>query len=269
MRPGEIEIGRTLDLLAFGCDEILLVDGGLAADQGVLLESVGGVVAARGRDVSPCQRALFAVFVIKGEHFSQMQVIPRVTPAEEGVAVPEDAVVPGGDYERDGNLGVVLVKLFVLALVVPFVGLVLSETVKRLVIRRIECLSYRPFLVPVDFDGLELPGNLLCYRRAVSGSVADAAVGLPDRNLQCLSEDLDVFVRFVESVSGAVFLRHNHQGILVWEPSSRRDSLDVDNVVSDNLHPDECPVSGADKHPVAGPPCTGCAGGQHEGCGYQ
>ena len=95
VRPGEIEVGRTLDLLAFGRDKILLVDGGLAADQGVLLRPVGAGGAARGRDVSPCQRALFTVFVIKGEHFSQMQVIPRVTPAKEGVAVPEDAVVPG------------------------------------------------------------------------------------------------------------------------------------------------------------------------------
>lgn len=145
----------------------------------------------------------------------------------------------------------------------------LAETVKRLVIRRIECLAYSPFLVPVDFDGLELPGNLLCYRRAVSGSIADAAVGLPDRYLQCFSEDLDVFVRLVESVSGAVLLWHDHKGILVWKPSSRGDSLDVDNVVGDNFHPYESPVSCADKHPVAGPPCTGCAGGQHEGCGYQ
>lgn len=145
----------------------------------------------------------------------------------------------------------------------------LAETVKRLVIRGIECLAYSPFLVPVDFDGLELPGNLLCYRRAVRGSVADAAVGLTDRYLQCFSEDLDVVVGFVESVSGAVLLWHDHQGILVGKPSSRRDSLDVDYVVSDNLHPDESPVSSADKHPVAGPPCTGRAGGQHEGCGYQ
>ena len=145
----------------------------------------------------------------------------------------------------------------------------LAETVKRLVIRRIECLSYSPFLVSVDFDGLELPGDLLGYRRAVRGSVADAPVGLADRNLQRFSEYLDCFVRLVESISGAVLLWHDHKGILVWKPSSRGDSLDVDNVVSDNFYPDESPVSCADKHSVAGPPCTGCAGGQHEGCGYQ
>ena len=96
----------------------------------------------------------------------------------------------------------------------------LAKAVKRLVIRGIECLAYSPFLVPVDFDGFELPGDFLGNRRAVRGSIADAAVGLADRNLQCFSEDLDVVVRFVESVSGAVLLWHDHKGILVGKSSS-------------------------------------------------
>ena len=177
-----------------------------------------------------------------------MLIIPGVAPAEERVAVPEYAVILRRNYERYGDLGVVLVEFFVLAFVVPFVGLMLAEAVECFVVGGGECLADGPGSVTVDFDRGELPGYLFGDRRAVRVRVADAAVRLADRHRQRLRLYYHRLIRLRNRILRTILLRHHHQrhlpvlaprsiieGVVVSQFYLCRHRFDVDNVVRDDF----------------------------------
>ena len=236
VRPGEIEVGCTFNLLALRGYEILLVDGRLAAYLDVVLRPVRPVRATDRRHVSARKGPFFAVFVIQGEHLVEVEIVPGISPAQERIAVPEYAVVPGRDYERNRYLGVVLVQLFILAFVVPLVGLMLAESVESFVVRGGESLPHCPSLVSVNLDGGELPGDLLADGHAVRGSVADAAVSLADGDLQGCGSNVHRLLALGDGEIRPVFLRYYNKRLFVSEFCSFGNGLDMDDVVGDDLY---------------------------------
>ena len=91
LRAVEVEVRRAIDPAELGLYEILLVKGGFPALQHC---------AAR-RFVAPAQSAFDAFGIIEREHFAQLGIFPRVSPAAERIAVPEQAVALRGDNERN------------------------------------------------------------------------------------------------------------------------------------------------------------------------
>ena len=68
----------------------------------------------------------------------ELEIIFRITPTAIRIRIPEDAVVFIRDDERHTHLSIILEEVFVLTLHVEFLTLMLTETIKRLVIRRVE-----------------------------------------------------------------------------------------------------------------------------------
>ena len=136
--------------------------GEVAADQMLEIDGVFALHECRlvvaGWHVGACQGAFLPFLVEELEDSSDLSVAFGVAPAAEGVAVPEDAVVVGRDYEGHRHFGVVLVEFLVLSLVVEFVALVLSQAVDAFVFgKRLEGLPYGVAFRAFHFNRGELP----------------------------------------------------------------------------------------------------------------
>ena len=88
--------------------------------------------------ISTCQLTFLSIFIIEFEGTVELEIIFRITPTAIRIRIPENAIVFIRDDERHTHLGIILEEVFVLALHVEFLTLMLSETIERLVIRRIE-----------------------------------------------------------------------------------------------------------------------------------
>ena len=79
-----------------------------------------------------------AVLVVELEGTVQLQVVFRVAEAAVAVGIPQQAVVLRREHEGNGNLGVILEQILVLAPHVELFRLVLSQPVERLAAQRRE-----------------------------------------------------------------------------------------------------------------------------------
>ncbi len=123
-----------------------------------------------------CKPPFRSVTVIDSEDFVQLAIFTGVPPAAQGVIVPEDAVVTGRYDERNGDLRVILEKLFGAVLPVELIALVLAQTVECFVLRTVPDLADRPTavhillrlvaVVSVDGDGGQRAALFGKYRDA-------------------------------------------------------------------------------------------------------
>ena len=74
------------------------------------------------------------ILVVKLESTVELQVIFRISKAAIAVAVPQNAIAIGGKHERNAHLRVILEEVFVLALHIKFLSLMLSQTIKCLLL---------------------------------------------------------------------------------------------------------------------------------------
>ena len=88
--------------------------------------------------ISTCQLTFLTIFIIEFEGTVQLEIIFRITPTAIRIRIPEDTIVFIRDDERHTHLGIILEEVFVLTLHVEFLTLMLTETIERLVIRRVE-----------------------------------------------------------------------------------------------------------------------------------
>ena len=88
--------------------------------------------------ISTCQLAFLSILIIEFESTVELEIIFRITPTAIRIRIPEDAIVFIRDDERHTHLGIILEEVFVLTLHVEFLTLMLTETIERLVIRRVE-----------------------------------------------------------------------------------------------------------------------------------
>ena len=88
--------------------------------------------------ISTCQLTFLTILIIEFEGTVQLKIIFRITPTAIRIRIPEDAIVFIRDDERHTHLGIILEEVFVLTLHVEFLTLMLTETIERLVIRRVE-----------------------------------------------------------------------------------------------------------------------------------
>ena len=88
--------------------------------------------------ISTCQLTFLSILIIEFEGTVQLEIIFRITPTAIRIRIPEDAIVFIRDDERHTHLGIILEEVFVLTLHVEFLTLMLTETIERLVIRRVE-----------------------------------------------------------------------------------------------------------------------------------
>ena len=88
--------------------------------------------------ISTCQLTFLTILIIEFEGTVELEIIFRITPTAIRIRIPEDAIVFIRDDERHTHLGIILEEVFVLTLHVEFLTLMLTETIKRLVIRRVE-----------------------------------------------------------------------------------------------------------------------------------
>ena len=90
------------------------------------------------RNVAGSQAAFPAVGAIYLELFAELPVWFRVAPAAEGIVVHKDSVVPVADYERNRNLGIVLIQFLVASLMVEFERLLLPKAIEGFPVRGVE-----------------------------------------------------------------------------------------------------------------------------------
>ena len=88
--------------------------------------------------ISTCQLTFLTILIIEFEGTVELEIIFRITPTAIRIRIPEDAIVFIRDDERHTHLGIILEEVFVLALHIEFLTLMLTETIERLVIRRVE-----------------------------------------------------------------------------------------------------------------------------------
>ena len=88
--------------------------------------------------ISTCQLTFLTILIIEFEGTVELEIIFRITPTAIRIRIPEDTVVFIRDDERHTHLGIILEEVFVLTLHVEFLTLMLTETIERLVIRRVE-----------------------------------------------------------------------------------------------------------------------------------
>ena len=86
------------------------------------------------------------ILVVEVEELGQLAVVLWIAEAHQRIAIDKHTIVAARDDERHGDLGVVLEKLLVLALVVPIVGLMLAKAVECLVGRAFEDNACGPSL---------------------------------------------------------------------------------------------------------------------------
>ena len=184
---GEIEIlGKVDHVGEVATDKVLEIDGVFA-----LHEGCSGFVSG---DVGAGQGALLPLFVIKLEYAAELLVVLGISPTAKGIAIPEDAIVVGGDYEGDGDFGVVLEKLLVLPFIVEFIALVLAEAVDALfVVEALEDLAHGVAFRALHLYGGEFAATLSLFHDEsaclvveidVAGSEGDCGLDLRshDRN---------------------------------------------------------------------------------------
>ena len=88
--------------------------------------------------ISTCQLTFLTILIIEFEGTVELEIIFWITPTAIRIRIPEDTVVFIRDDERHTHLGIILEEVFVLTLHVEFLTLMLTETIERLVIRRVE-----------------------------------------------------------------------------------------------------------------------------------
>ena len=96
--------------------------------------------------IGASERTSDTFLVVEVEEFGQLAIILGVAKAHQRIAINKHAIVAARNDEWNGHLGVVLEKLFVLALVVPVVGLMLAEAIECLVGRAFEDNACGPSL---------------------------------------------------------------------------------------------------------------------------
>ena len=89
----EIEVGGIADNPAFRGYQVLLVDGLLPADKGLHGLRLRARAPPWSRCVRPGQGTFNSIFIVQGEHLVQVLILPGISPAQEGITVPQDAVI--------------------------------------------------------------------------------------------------------------------------------------------------------------------------------
>ena len=105
--------------------------------------------------ISSSQRAFNSVLIVQGEYISKLSIRLRIPPTRKRISVKQDTIALCRDNEGNTYLGVVLVKFLALSLVVEFSGLMLSESIERLVRSRGEPCQDRVSPLSLNLERIE------------------------------------------------------------------------------------------------------------------
>ena len=161
--------------------------------------------------IGTSKRTCNAILVVEVEEFGQLAVVLGVAEAHQRIAIDKHAIVAARNDEWNGHLGVVLEKLLVLALVVPVVGLMLTEAIECLIGRAFEDNASGPSLPSGGIGhfcravGIGRPNGL----RSAVGCKGLAALGLFGKNditLEVGEPHLAVALKYIGHDEGGLYL---------------------------------------------------------------
>ena len=184
-----------------GRSEVLEIDA--------VLTTYECLLARCGIGTSKCTS--YPILVVEVEEFGQLAIILGVAKAHQRIAINKHAIVAARNDEWNGHLGVVLEKLFVLALIVPVVGLMLTEAIECLIGRAFEDNACRPSLPSGGIGhfgravGISGPDSLRC----AIGRKGLAALGLfgkDDITLEVGEPHLSVALKYIGHNEGGLYL---------------------------------------------------------------
>ena len=183
--PGALETGIVLDKV---------IVSGFAGGQGSLIGNLGPHQGYLGKVLDgPFVLIEQAVFLlhqglslgrsisarqIQVKDLSQLLVGLGRAPAAQGIGIEQKAVALVGHYHGHAYLGIVLIQFLAEALVVKLTGLLLTQAIEGLVVRRSITDGGAPGLLPFHLQGLEGRAAVQGERGAVGLKELQGSVGL-------------------------------------------------------------------------------------------
>ena len=220
------------------------------------------------------QCTFLALLVIELEDGTELRIVGRITETAHRVCVKEHTIVLVRHHEWDRHLGVILEELLVLALVVPIVGLMLTQAIESLVGRRLEHGACCPAIEGSRISlfcrtfGIGCPDGLLAA--VWSEGLASTLLFLKDHVACCIGkpnltsrfQDIGLDATCLDSHGIAMFGNFVGSLLVLWHDDQRLriskltlgSSTYSDDLLSDNLKTHELGIalSNLDCHLLTG-----------------
>ena len=168
------------------------------------------------RHICTRQCSFLTIFIVKLKNFSQLRVIIWITKTAQRITVEQNTIILIRNDKRNRNLCIILEKLFVLSFIIELFRLMLSQSIKSLILRRLKHLTDRISFCTLYFDRSECLSSTFIFLKnhfAILIRKPDFTGRTQDKSLDFFCRNCDGIPLLRNGKRCLFFLRYDNQAL--------------------------------------------------------